>query len=460
MGEAKLELHRHIQITDDGELEIGGCRATRLARDFGTPLHIMDEMTMRSKCSEIKRSLSKHFPRVFVAYASKAFCTLAMCRLVHEEFLGLDVCSGGELYTAIEAGIPPENILFHGNCKTLSEIEMGVRVGVGRFIVDNLDELDLLSEISRRFRRRVHVQIRLNPGVEAHTHHYIQTGLIDSKFGLGITDGQAMKAVERTLASEYLVLEGVHIHIGSQILAVEPYVVATQVVMDFVGDVKEKFGYSLREVNLGGGFGVRYKSTDTPFSLDEYAERVSEVIRESCHIQRLDFPSIMVEPGRYIVGEAGTTLYTVHAIKDIPGVRKYVMVDGGMSENPRVTLYQAEYEAILANRALEEPVVTVTIAGKHCEEGDVLISDVDMPRANPGDLVAVFTTGAYHYSMSGNYNRYPRPAVIFVRAGLADVVVERESYVNLLARDRMPARLMQIGTRSSEPHLPAAGNPG
>ena len=185
--------------------------------------------------------------------------------------------------------------------------------------------------------------------------------------------------------------------------------------MDFVGDVKEKFGYSLREVNLGGGFGVRYKSTDTPFSLDEYAERVSQVIRESCHIQRLDFPSIMVEPGRYIVGEAGTTLYTVHAIKDIPGVRKYVMVDGGMSENPRVTLYQAEYEAILANRALEEPVVTVTIAGKHCEEGDVLISDVDMPRANPGDLVAVFTTGPLF--MSGNYNRYPRPAVIFVRQG-------------------------------------------
>jgi diaminopimelate decarboxylase len=460
MGEAELELYGSMQITSDGELVIGGCRVTRLARDFGTPLHIMDEEMMRSKCRDMRMSLQKYYPKVFVAYASKAFCTLAMCRLIQEESLGLDVCSGGELFTALEAGIPPENVLFHGNCKTPREIEMGVRVGVGRFIVDNLDELDLLSEISRKFRRRAHVQIRLNPGVEAHTHDYIQTGLIDSKFGLGVTDGQAMKAVERVLASEYLVLEGVHSHIGSQILTVEPYVLATNVVMDFVGDVKEKYGYSLREVNLGGGFGVRYRAADTPLSLDEYSKRVSQVVRESCHIQRLDLPCITVEPGRYIVGEAGTTLYTVCAIKDIPGVRKYVMVDGGMSENPRVTLYQAEYEAILANRALEEPTETVSIAGKHCEEGDMLIVDAKMPQAKPGDTLAIFTTGAYHYSMASNYNRYPRPAVIFARAGLADVVVERESYANLLARDRVPARLAQTDARDISPHLPAAGNPG
>ena len=269
-----------------------------------------------------------------------------------------------------------------------------------------------------------------------------------------------MEAVERILASEYLVLEGVHSHIGSQILTVEPYVLAAQVVMDFVGDVREKYGYSLREVNLGGGFGVRYKATDTPLSLDEYSRRVSQVIRESCHTQRLDLPCVMVEPGRYVVGEAGTTLYTVCAIKDISGVRKYVMVDGGMSENPRVTLYQAEYEGILANRALEEPTETVSIAGKHCEEGDMLITDAKMPEAKPGDILAILTTGAYHYSMAGNYNRYPRPAVIFVKEGLADVVVERESYANLLARDRIPARLVQTDARDIGPHLPAAGNPG
>ena len=238
IGEAKLELYKSIQITDDGELEIGGCRATRLARDFCTPLHIMDEEVIRTKCREIKTSLLKYYPKIHVAYASKAFCTLAMCRLAHEETLGLDVCSGGELFTALEAGIPPENILFHGNCKTPQEIEMGVRVGVGRFIIDNLRELDLLSEISRKFRRRVRVQIRLNPGVEAHTHNYIKTGLVDSKFGLGVVDGQAMTAVERVLASEYLVLEGVHSHIGSQILNVEPYVLTAQIIMDFVGDVK------------------------------------------------------------------------------------------------------------------------------------------------------------------------------------------------------------------------------
>ncbi len=460
MGEAKLELHRSIQITSDGELEIAGCRATRLARDFGTPLHVFDEEMMRTKCREIRTSLMRHYPKVFVAYASKAFCSLAMCRLIHEESLGLDVCSGGELFTALEAGIPTENILFHGNSKTSQEIEMGVRVGVGRFVIDNLDELDLLSDISRKFRRRTHVEIRLNPGVEAHTHDYIKTGLIDSKFGLGITDGQAMKAVERVLASDYLVLEGVHSHIGSQILNVEPYVLAAQVVMDFVGDVKEKYGYSLREVNLGGGFGVRYKATDTPISLDEYSRRISQVIRESCHVQRLDLPCVVVEPGRYIVGEAGTTLYTVCAIKDIPGIRKYIMVDGGMSENPRVTLYQAEYEAILANRALEEPAETVSIAGKHCEEGDMLVIDGKMPQIQPGDLLAIPTTGAYHYSMASNYNRYPRPAVIFVKAGLADIVVERESYANLVARDRIPRRLAQAGAKEIRPHLPAAGNPG
>ncbi|NLA07409.1 MAG: diaminopimelate decarboxylase [Firmicutes bacterium] len=459
MGEAKLELYRSIQITSDGELEIGGCRATRLARDFGTPLHVMDEEMIRAKSREIRTSLLKYYPKAFVAYASKAFCTLAMCRLIHEESLGLDVCSGGELFTALEAGIPPENILFHGNCKTRQEIEMGVRVGVGRFIIDNLDELDLLSEVSRKSRKRTHVQIRLNPGVEAHTHDYIKTGLIDSKFGLGITDGQAMKAVERVLASEYLVLEGVHSHIGSQILNVEPFVLAAQVVMDFAGDVKEKFGYSLREVNLGGGFGVRYKSCDTPLSIDEYSKRVSQVIRESCHTQRLDLPCVMVEPGRYIVGEAGTTLYTVCAIKDIPGLRKYIMVDGGMSENPRVALYQAEYEAVLANKATEEPTETVSIAGKHCEEGDMLVVDAKMPQVKPGDLLALLTTGAYHYSMASNYNRYPRPAVIFAKAGLADIVVERETYANLVARDRMPARLAQVDATGIYPHLPAAGNP-
>ncbi len=457
MGEAKLELYGSVQIAEDGELKIGGCRATRLAKDFGTPLHIMDEDVIRTKCREMKTSLLKHYPNILVAYASKAFCTLAMCRLAHEEALGLDVCSGGELFTALEAGVPPENILFHGNCKTRQEIEMGVRVGVGRFVIDNLEELDLLSEISRRFRRRVRVQIRLNPGVEAHTHDYIKTGLIDSKFGLGVIDGQAMTAVERVLASEYLVLEGVHSHIGSQILNVEPYVLAAQVVMEFVGDVKEKYGYGLREVNLGGGFGVRYKSTDTPLQLDEYSRRISQVIRESCHTQRLDLPCIMVEPGRYIVGEAGTTLYTIEAIKNIPGIRKYVMVDGGMSENPRVTLYQAKYEAIVANRALEQPSEIVSIAGKHCEEGDMLVVDTKLPQVKPGDLLAIRTTGAYHYSMASNYNRYTRPAVVLVNAGVADLIIERESYANLIARDRIPTRLAQGGTGEIGPHLPAAG---
>ena len=455
-----MELHRHMRTNENGELMIADCSTIRLAQEFGTPLHVINEEVVRSKCQEINRSLGKYYPDSFVAYASKAFCTLAMCKLVSQESLGIDVCSGGELFTALEAGISPENILFHGNCKTRDEIEMGVRVGVGRFVVDNLDELHLLSEISRKFRRRVHVQVRLNPGIEAHTHHYIQTGLIDSKFGLGITNGQAMNGIEQVLASEYLVLQGVHIHIGSQILNLEPYVLATKALMGFVRDVKEKYGYTLREVNLGGGFGVRYKSTDIRFPINEYCQVISGIIREFCHIEQLELPCIMVEPGRYIIGEAGTTLYTVYAIKDIPGIRKYVLVDGGMSENPRVTLYQAEYEAILANRVLEKPTETLSIAGRHCEEGDVIVVDANMPKIKPGDIIAIPTTGAYHYSMASNYNRYPRPAVVFIKRNLADIVVERENYVNLLARDRIPARLVQDDTRDAGSSLPAAGNPG
>lgn len=430
-----------MQITHDGKLEIGGCRVTDLAKDFGTPLYIMDEELIRTKCREIKASLAKNYPKTFVAYASKAFCNLAIYRLVIEESLGVDVCSGGELFTALEAGVPREGILFHGNCKTPQEIEMGVRVNVGRFVIDNLNELDLVSKAARKFRKRVHIQIRLNPGVEACTHDYIKTGMVDSKFGLGIADGQAMKGVEQALASEYLILEGIHSHIGSQIFNIEPYILTTRLLMDFMGDVKEKYGYTLNEINLGGGFGIKYKTTDTPLSLDEFSKKVSQVVRESCHTQNLDLPCIMVEPGRYIVGEAGTTLYTVYSIKDIPEIRKYIVVDGGMSENPRVSLYQAEYEALLANRASENPTETVSVAGKHCEEGDMLVTDIKLPKIKVGDLLAVFTTGAYHYSMASNYNRYPRPAVVFVKSGLADIVVERESYADLIAHDRIPAAL-------------------
>lgn len=436
----RVDLRGTMRITGDGRLEIGGCTCDRLAREFGTPLYVMDEDEIRARCREMAGVLSRAYPGTFVAYASKAFSTLAMCRLVHQEGLGLDVASGGELYTALQAGFPPGRILFHGSNKSVDEVEMGVRAGVLRFVVDNMHELDILEDVARRFRRRVHVQIRLTPGIEAHTHDYIRTGQLDSKFGLGIANGQAMAAARRVLASEFLVLEGLHCHIGSQILAVEPFGMAAAVVMDFASEVKKETGYTVREVNLGGGLGVRYKSGEERVPLGKYASLISKIIREKCLAHGLEMPRLMVEPGRYIVGEAGTTLYTVGAIKEIPCVRKYVAVDGGLADNPRVALYQASYEAVVATRVLSPPEEKVSIAGRHCESGDMLIWDILLPRLRPGDLLAVLSTGAYNYSMSSNYNRYPRPAVIFVKAGMADVVVARETYQDVAARDRIPAR--------------------
>jgi diaminopimelate decarboxylase len=444
-----------MRITDDGRLEIGGCACDRLAKDFGTPLYVMDEDEIRARCREMAGVLARAYPNTFVAYASKAFSTLAMCRLVHQEGLGLDVASGGELYTALQAGFPPARVLFHGNNKSLDEIEMGVRAGVLRFVVDNLSELDLIEDVARRFMRRVHVQIRLTPGIDAHTHDYIRTGQLDSKFGLGIENGQAMAAVKRAHASEFLILEGLHCHIGSQILSVKPFAMAAAIVMDFAAEVKKATGYSVREVNLGGGLGVRYTSGDERVPLGKYASVISKVVREKCLAHGLEPPRLMVEPGRYIVGEAGTTLYTVGSVKEIPGVRKYVTVDGGLADNPRVALYKACYEAVSVTRPLSPPEERVSIAGRHCESGDMLIRDIFLPRLKTGDILAVLSTGAYNYSMSSNYNRYPRPAVVFVRAGVADVVVAREAYQDVAARDRIPARLELADDAS--PYLSSVG---
>ncbi len=448
-AEGLVDLRGTMRVTGDGRLEIGGCTCDRLARDFGTPLYIMDEEEIRARCREMAGALSRAYPDTFVAYASKAFSTLAMCRLVHQEGLGLDVASGGELYTALQAGFPPGRILFHGSNKSIEEVEMGVRAGVLRFVVDNLRELDLLEETAERFRRTVHVQIRLTPGIEAHTHEYIRTGQLDSKFGMGIASGQAMAAVRRVLASELLVLEGLHCHIGSQILAVEPFGMAAAVVMDFAAEVRRATDHAVREVNLGGGLGIRYRAGDERVPLTKYASVVSKVIREKCLAHGLEPPRLMVEPGRYIVGEAGTTLYTVGAVKEIPGVRKYVAVDGGLADNPRVALYHASYEAVVATRASVPAEEVVSIAGRHCESGDMLVWDIRLPRAEPGDLLAVLSTGAYNYSMSSNYNRYPRPAVVFARSGMADVVVVRETYQDVAARDRIPARLEIVQDASS-----------
>ncbi|GAB6933554.1 diaminopimelate decarboxylase [Calditerricola satsumensis] len=430
-----MRLHGTSRINERGHLEIGGCDTVDLARAFGTPLIVYDEALIRERCRAFVEAFRKTGARFQVAYASKAFCTVAMCQLVAEEGLALDVVSDGELYTAKKAGFPPARIHLHGNNKTPEELAMALDMGIGCVVVDNFYELALLTEMARERGRRVAILLRVTPGVEAHTHAYIQTGQEDSKFGFDIGSGVALEAVKRALDAPPLRLLGVHCHIGSQIFETEGFVAAIARIFAFLDAVRAETGYVAPVVNLGGGFGIRYTEDDTPLPVAAYVEAIVAAVRSECRARAYPEPEIWVEPGRSIVGEAGTTLYTVGAIKEIPGLRTYVAVDGGMTDNIRPALYQARYEAMLANRAREEPTETVSIAGKTCESGDMLIWDIALPPVRPGDVLAVSCTGAYTYSMASNYNRLRRPAVVFVRDGRAKVVVRRETYDDLVRND-------------------------
>lgn len=430
-----MHLHGTSRINEKGHLEIGGCDTVELARTFGTPLIVYDEALIREKCRAFVEAFRKTGARFQVAYASKAFCTVAMCQLVAEEGLALDVVSDGELYTAQKAGFPPERIHFHGNNKTPEELVMALDVGIGCVVVDNFHELAMLADMARERGQRVNILLRVTPGVEAHTHAYIQTGQEDSKFGFDIGSGMAVEAVKRALSAPALALVGVHCHIGSQIFETEGFVAAIARVMAFLDAVRAETGYVAAVVNLGGGFGIRYTENDAPLPVAAYVEAIVSAVRRECGARAYPEPEIWLEPGRSIVGEAGTTLYTVGAVKVIPGLRTYVAVDGGMADNIRPALYQARYEAMLANRGWEKPTETVSIAGKTCESGDMLIWDIALPPVRPGDLLAVSCTGAYTYSMASNYNRLRRPAVVFVRDGRAKVVVRRETYDDLVRND-------------------------
>jgi diaminopimelate decarboxylase len=427
-------------INEAGHLEVGGCDTVELARRFGTPLYVMDEACVRDVCRAYRGAFEKRFRESLIVFAGKAFITLAMCRIADQEGLGLDVSSGGELHTGLQARFPPERIVLHGNNKSVAELEMALDTRVGRIVVDSAVEIDLLQRLAQARDVVADVLLRVTPGIEAHTHHYIQTGQVDSKFGLSIGARQALPAVEHVLASPNLRLSGLHCHIGSQLLDLKPFAICTGMMVDFMREVREATGHVVAELDLGGGLGTRYRETDHPPSVDDYAETISAALREQCERHGLPEPKIMAEPGRSIVGEAGLTLYTVGVVKDIPGVRTYVSVDGGMSDNPRPALYQAEYEAIVANKAASPPNCTVTISGKHCET-DTLITDVEAPELAVGDIVAVQTTGAYNYSMASNYNRLPRPAVVLVHDGAAEVVVERETLDDLVSHDRIPPHL-------------------
>lgn len=424
-----------LPVNAQGHLAIGGVDALDLVAQFGTPLHVLDEERLRANCRAYRDALAAHYGRGRVLFASKACCIAATCQIASQEGLGVDVASGGEIYTALRAGVPAADLIFHGSNKTPDEVEYGLRAGVGRFVVDNAYELDLLEALTAKTGTRAEMLLRLTPGVEPHTHRAIRTGGVDSKFGFATLDGSAYQAVARARALERLRLRGLHAHIGSQVFDLEPFRLEAAALLEFAARIRDELEVTTEELNLGGGLGIRYLSTDEPPSIAAYVAAVAEAVAAGVERHRLSPPELFVEPGRSLVGDAGVTLYTVGAIKSIPGVRTYVSVDGGMFENPRPALYGAKYEAVVAARPLADPVQTAAVAGRCCESGDVLIWEAHLPEVRPGEVLAVFSTGAYTYSMAGNYNRFPRPAVVLAGAGRARVVVARETYDDLVRKD-------------------------
>ncbi|WP_096515239.1 diaminopimelate decarboxylase [Clostridium perfringens] len=420
---------------EGNELYVGGVKASALSKEYGTPLYVIDEELVRSNCRRYYNAMKCEERGNRVTYAGKAFINMSMCNLVNEENLYLDVVSGGELYTAYKAGFPLERIYFHGNNKSDYEIDLGVRLGIGRFIVDNIHELEVLNSIAQEYGRVQKVYLRITPGVEAHTHEYIKTGQLDSKFGFPVIGDTVYDAIKRAMELEYIELNGLHCHIGSQIFDLEPFQDTTEIMLNLINDIKEKLGYEIKELDLGGGFGIYYTEGDKPKEIEEYCSVIINKADEICRKLNMNVPILSIEPGRSIVGNAGLTLYTVGAIKEIPNIRKYVSVDGGMSDNIRPALYSANYESLIANRVFDNSKEIVTVAGKCCESGDVLLNSIEMPRMETGDILAIMSTGAYGHSMANNYNRIPKAAVVSVSNGISKVICKRETYEDLLRNE-------------------------
>jgi len=435
-----LYLNGTMKINDKGHLEIGGIDTSDLVKEFHTPLWVIDEQGFRNNCRSFREAFLE-YGDAMVIYASKSLSCLSACRIIDDEGLGLDVVSAGELYTALQAGFPPEKIFFHGNNKSREELIMAVEAGIGRFVVDNFYELESLNELSSEKGLVTDILLRITPGVEAHTHDYIKTGQIDSKFGFTLTNGQAWDGVTRALGCSHLFLKGLHCHIGSQIFETESFQHTIELMTGFMARIKNETGHELAELDLGGGFGIYYSPGDLPPAPGKWAEVIMTQVKNQTDKLGLKLPRIIIEPGRALISPAGITLYTIGSSKEVAGIRKYIAVDGGMNDNPRTALYNAKYTAIIANKANSAAGETVSVAGKCCESGDMLIWDAKLPPAEPGDILAVFATGAYTYSMSSNYNRLPRPAMVLVNQGEADIIVERESFEDLIRNDRIPARL-------------------
>ncbi|MEU9090730.1 diaminopimelate decarboxylase [Streptomyces sp. NPDC048428] len=424
---------RTVTRDEHGALTVGGIEVARLAEEFGTPAYFLDESDFRARC----RAWSDAFgPGADVFYAGKAFLSRAVVRWLREEGLNLDVCSGGELTTALDAGMPAERIAFHGNNKTVDEIERAVAAGVGRIVLDSFQEIVRVAHIAQRLGRRQPVQIRVTVGVEAHTHEFIATAHEDQKFGIALADGQAAEAVRRALTLDGLELIGIHSHIGSQIFDMAGFEVSARRVVQLLAEVRDEHGIELPEIDLGGGLGIAYTSEDDPREPHEIAKALGDIVTRECEANGLATPRISVEPGRAIVGPTAFTLYEVGTIKPLEGLRTYVSVDGGMSDNIRTALYDAEYSVALVSRTSDAEPMLVRVVGKHCESGDIVVKDAFLPSdLAPGDLIAVPATGAYCRAMASNYNHSLRPPVVAVRDGQARVIVRRETEEDLLRLD-------------------------
>lgn len=424
-------------------LEIGGCDVTTLVRQFGSPLYILDEETLRTACRQYRDAFKRYYPGVSqVLYASKAWSCLAVCAIASSEGLGVDVVSGGELYTALEAGVSPDKLYLHGNNKSLEELTLAISCGC-TVVVDNWQELHTLVGLAQGDmlsspRQPIRIMLRLTPGIECHTHEYIRTGHLDSKFGF---DPNQLDEVFAFVSQQSaLSCFGLHAHIGSQIFERQPHQDLAGVMVQWL-DKATRYELPVTELNVGGGLGIRYTEADDPPSIEEWAKGICEAIKDACEAAQLPLPKLLCEPGRSLIGQACVTAYTIGSSKVVPEIRTYVAIDGGMSDNPRPITYQSVYRTLVANRMSAPLTETVTIAGKHCESGDILIKEAQLPETKPGDILVVMGTGAYNYSMASNYNRLPRPAAVVVSAGVANLILQRETYQDLIRQDCLPARL-------------------
>ena len=437
-----MHLYGTQAINEQGHLTIGGVDTIELAHTYGTPLFVYDTALIRKRARGFIDTFKKHGVKAQVAYASKAFACIAAYQLAEQENLSLDVVSGGELFTAIRAGFPAERIHFHGNNKSIEELHLAFETKIGCIVIDNFHEIALIKSIATERAQSMNVLIRVTPGIEAHTHEFITTGQADSKFGFDLNNGQADQAMAQLLQHDFVNLLGMHCHIGSQIFETEGFSLAAGRLIEKMAEWKATHQFEAPVLNLGGGFGIRYVEGDTPLEPHVYVENMIEAVKEEAAKSNMTLPEIWIEPGRSLVGDAGTSLYTIGASKTVPNVREYISVDGGMSDNIRPALYDAKYEAVIANKANLVKDATYTVAGKLCESGDKLMTDAALQTAQPGDILAMFCTGAYGYSMASNYNRVARPAVVFVENGVHQLVIQRETYEQIVSND-LPLALVK-----------------